>query len=73
MRKRIKAFDGVRVLAFLGVFLSHLPFETMLACNNTGINGVSIFIIMSGFLMAYGHEENWKTKVVWGGNFMLLV
>ena len=44
---RIKSLQGLRVLAFIGIFLSH-AIDTP-----SGGWGVSIFIILSGFVMTY--------------------
>ena len=53
---RIKSLQGLRVLAFLGIFLSH-AIETP-----TGAWGVSIFIMLSGFLMVYSYWDRWEGK-----------
>lgn len=50
--ERIKGIQSLRTLAFLGIFVSHLeigPFGSL------GAWGVSVFIIMSGFLLVYNY------------------
>ncbi len=69
MTNRIKSFDGIRVIAFIGVILSHLSSRTNIPYD-AGVAGVSVFIILSGFLMAYNHEVEWENSsknVVGGG------
>ena len=53
---RIKSLQGLRVLAFLGIFLWH-AIETP-----AGAWGVSIFIMLSGFLMVYSYWDRWEGK-----------
>ena len=48
---RIKALQGLRVLAFIGIFLSH-AIDTP-----SGGWGVSIFILLSGFVMVYSYWD----------------
>lgn len=48
---RIKALQGLRVLAFIGIFLSH-AIDTP-----SGGWGVSIFIMLSGFVMTYAYWD----------------
>ena len=48
---RIKSLQGLRTLAFLGVFVSHTGLFEL------GAWGVSVFFVLSGFLMAYVYSE----------------
>jgi len=48
---RIKSLQGLRVLAFIGIFLSH-AIDTP-----SGGWGVSIFIMLSGFVMVYSYWD----------------
>ena len=48
----------VRALAFLGVFFSHLPNSGILSSG--GAWGVSVFCVLSGFVMTYQHFESEK-------------
>lgn len=50
-RQKISSLQGIRALAFIGVFSSHVP------VTDLGAWGVSIFIVLSGFLMVYNHEN----------------
>lgn len=50
-REMIVPLQGLRVLAFLGIFTSH----TLL--SSLGAWGVSVFFLMSGFLMAYSYFD----------------
>lgn len=63
--KRIQSFDGLRTIAFAMVFLSHLS-ARLLPLNYFGIgaNGVSIFIILSGFLTAYKHYNKKNQNII---------
>lgn len=50
-RGKIPALQGLRVLAFVGIFLSH-AIDTP-----SGAWGVSIFIMLSGFVMTYSYWD----------------
>ena len=50
-KERIESLQGLRVLAFVGIFLSH-AIDTP-----TGAWGVSVFIMLSGFLMTYSYWD----------------
>ena len=54
--RRIKSLQGLRVLAFIGIFLSH-AIDTP-----SGSWGVSIFIMLSGFVMVYSYWNRWEDK-----------
>lgn len=47
-------FQGIRALAFMGIFLSHTSVD-VLSSSGLGAWGVSIFIILSGFLMTINY------------------
>lgn len=55
-KQLIKPLQGLRALAFLGVFLNHSVGG--MAC--TGAAGVSIFFVLSGFLMTYSYWDSAK-------------
>lgn len=46
--KKIPSLQGVRAIAFLSIFLYHITVE-----GRWGPYGVSIFLVLSGFLMSY--------------------
>lgn len=48
---RIKSLQGLRTLAFFGIFTSHTGLTQL------GAWGVSVFFVLSGFLMAYVYYE----------------
>lgn len=48
---KIKSLQGLRALAFLGVFASHCDIAEL------GAWGVSVFFVMSGFLMSYSYFD----------------
>lgn len=52
----------------MGVIISHLSNRTKISYD-PGIAAVSVFIILSGFFMAYNHETEWEdgSKNVIGG------
>ena len=73
-RVYIKPFDGLRFIAMLTVFLNHLWFmkvvpecdtfyENYLHFGTVGVGtiGVTIFVILSGFLMSYLHLEKFES------------
>lgn len=49
---KIEALQVVRCFSFLGVFLCHTGFDSM---RSLGGWGVSVFIILSGFLMSFNY------------------
>lgn len=51
-------FQGLRALAFVGIFLSHTKVD-VLSSSGLGAWGVSVFLILSGFLMItnYYHTD----------------
>ena len=51
-KNRIDSLQAVRALAFLGIFLSH---SDITAFSSGGAWGVSVFLILSGFLMYYSY------------------
>lgn len=55
-RPIIRSLQGLRVLAFLAIFLSHA------IDSPTGSWGVSIFIMLSGFVMVYSYWDRWNEK-----------
>ena len=48
--ERIETLEVLRALAFLGVFCSHIGFNAFIS---TGRWGVSVFFILTGFLLTY--------------------
>jgi peptidoglycan/LPS O-acetylase OafA/YrhL len=60
--RRIDALTGLRFVAALGVFLSHLPgipgapahLQTFV---HAGYNGVTLFFILSGFVLAWNYDQ----------------
>ena len=62
-KKRINAFQGLRGYAIILIFLSHCTFATNSFGHSTtnwlGVLGVSLFIMLSGYLLVYqDHESN---------------
>ena len=53
-KQRLYSLEAIRCLAFLGVFLSHSEITSKLFAG-TGAWGVSVFLVLSGFLIAYNH------------------
>lgn len=50
-QNQLKSLQGVRALAFAGIFSSHC------GCSDLGAWGVSVFFILSGFLMVYNYYD----------------
>ena len=65
----IKPFDGLRFIAMLIVFLTHLGFMKVVPECDTfyenylhfGEMGVTVFVILSGFLMSYLYLEKFES------------
>ena len=58
-RKKIRSLQAVRAMAFLGIFLFH---SGVTAFSAGGVWGVSVFFILSGFLMFYSYSGTDKIK-----------
>lgn len=52
MCRRIDSIQGLRAIAFLAIFMSH---SRLLGLGFLGAWGVSIFFVLSGFLMVYNY------------------
>lgn len=52
-KTRIPSLQGVRAAAFLGIFLNH----SLSGAANLGAGGVSVFLVLSGFLMTYSYWD----------------
>lgn len=65
MKKNIKAFQGLRFIAFLMIFMWHAHnFHNINYTNNWATLGVSFFIILSGFLNGYKYFDKYdKVKL----------
>ncbi len=59
MKNRINSLQVIRAFAFLGIFTSH---SSIVAFSGGGAWGVSVFLILSGFLMfcSYGDTDRIK-------------
>ena len=65
----IKPFNGIRFIAMLAVFLTHLSFMKIVPeCDeffenylHFGAIGVTMFVILSGFLMSYLHVGKFES------------
>ena len=56
--EKITSLQGVRAMAFLGIFSSHVGLSQL------GPWGVSVFLILSGFLLAYtGYDKAWDQSL----------
>lgn len=56
--RKIDSLQSFRAIAFLFVFLSHTEL------THTGVIGVSMFLVLSGFLMAFSNYRKPQTKPV---------
>lgn len=59
--KRIETLQAVRAVAFMGVFASHTGFTVF---SGAGMCGVSIFLILSGFVMILGYYKKERIKYI---------
>lgn len=50
-KRKLNSLQALRTLSFLGIFTSHS------GLSHLGAWGVSIFIVLSGFLMSYNYKE----------------
>jgi peptidoglycan/LPS O-acetylase OafA/YrhL len=74
MRKsELPALTGVRFLAALAVFVSHVSlipgmetFTGGLVVFDLGVVGVSFFFVLSGFILTYNYGEVFRYGVSWG-------
>lgn len=57
-RGKINAFQGLRAIAFISIFLAHTPLGNF---GYLGPWGVSVFFIMSGFLMTLSNLNKTET------------
>lgn len=58
-RSRIESLESLRGIAFLGIFLLHAGCSVQWATL-----GVSVFFVLSGFLLTYQHFDS---SLTWGG------
>ena len=61
MNKKIESLQGLRALAFLGVFASHTYLKSF---RFTGAWGVSVFFMLSGFLLVHNYYNKQKIENV---------
>ncbi len=62
MKSRFYQIDFIRTAAFLMIFVSHIT-RLNHHDNGLGCGGVSLFMILSGFLMFYNHGDEIDGKV----------
>lgn len=55
-KNRVTSIDGIKSIAFLLVFISHIP-RLNLSANPFGAAGVEIYFICSGFLAHYSQSN----------------
>lgn len=69
-KSKIESLQGLRMIAFLIIFTSHISDNSIV-----GAGGVSIFLVMSGFLMSYnyvGDNKKWEdTRKLRGAGVLL--
>lgn len=60
MKKQISSFQGLRAIAILLILFSHLAsYIPCILPLGLGVNGVSVFIMLSGFCSYYAYENKW--------------
>ena len=71
MSKKIDSLQTVRAAAFIGVFISHTYFAFF---KKVGCFSISLFLILSGFLMMHGYYRRQRIKdVTLAGSFRFAV
>ena len=65
--KLVKGIDGLKGIAILGVTLYHL-FPTT---GSGGFLGVSLFFLLSGYLLAFTTNQQWKQHTYSVGRYFL--
>ena len=61
MKNRIDSLQGIRAFAFLGIYTCHSYLTVFGACGGWG---VSVFMILSGFLMFYSYADTDRIKSI---------
>lgn len=61
--EKIRTADGVRAIAFCMVLVSHITRLNM-KYNPTGIIGVCMFFLLSGFLLRYTYKDVGNGKFI---------
>ena len=56
-KRMLQPLQGLRALAFIGIFLSHCGVG-ILSSSGLGAWGVSVFLILSGFLMMINYYHS---------------
>lgn len=59
---KIKSFQGLRLIAFSLIFLSHSGIKIFTPFVAGGASGVMVFFVLSGFLESYNHIEKRKDE-----------
>lgn len=66
-KNRLTVLQGIRALAFLGIFSEHA------GITHLGSWGVSCFLILSGFLMYYNYGNDIETQYHFFDNVRLAI
>ncbi|MCR5562646.1 MAG: acyltransferase [Desulfovibrio sp.] len=60
-REKLNSLQGIRAIAFMGIFASHTGLQYF---TPTGSWGVSVFLVLSGFLMSYCYLDRGRITAV---------
>ena len=73
VNKKIKALEGLRGIAFFCVLLCHSELFGKIS-ESLGAWGVSVFLVLNGFLMTYNYyDKNRLVEPSLKNNFLLLI
>lgn len=78
MKNYFPQLTGLRAIAAYMVYFFHTLSTTHIPANNffdyvlqTGYLGVSVFFVLSGFLICYRYSDNYKWSKQWFQNYMI--
>ena len=78
MKNYFPQLTGLRAIAAYMVYFFHTLSSTHIPADNvfdyilqTGYLGVSVFFVLSGFLICYRYSDNFKLSKQWFQNYMI--
>ena len=62
MKKRVAAFDFIRVCALFLIVAHHLNIAYIPGMNDLGPIGVGLYLMLSGVVLMYNYDDNWVDR-----------